>query len=215
MQCLMRLACPSAWELMLAGTSLPQRRWTNACRNQQRALRGCAFWHQGLDADVRATRSAAQLGELEGVSLDLELSCWTQIICHLELCQRESNLAWGCMGGRDWAWRWAGGRDWAWSWAGGRDWAWSWAGGRETGVRLEGERLGVGLEGERLELGWRERDWELGWRERDWELCWRERDWELCWRERDWAWSFAGLQSCSPWTHFILLFCLSKPVELF
>ena len=60
----------------------------------------------------------------------MELSCWTQIICHLELCQRESNLAWGCVGGRDWAW--------------------TWAGGRETGVRLEGERLGVGLEGERL-----------------------------------------------------------------
>ena len=26
---------------------------------------------------------------LEGVSLDLELSCWMQIVCHLELCWRD------------------------------------------------------------------------------------------------------------------------------
>ena len=67
---------------------------------------------------------------LEGVSLDLELSCWMQIVCHLELCQRESNLAWGCVGGRDWAWRWAGGRERV---------------GVGLGAGLEGERLGLEL----------------------------------------------------------------------
>ena len=55
------------------------------------------------------------------------------------------------------------------------------------GIVPKGEQLGLGLCGrERLGLegDWREREWELGL--------------ELGWRERDWAWSFAGLQSCSP-----------------